>query len=80
LLHSILDELRPEVRDVFVLVELEELQLVEAAAALGISASTCKGRLRIGRKEFNAAVVRARARMGAKSVEPTASESLGRVS
>lgn len=63
LLHSLLDELRPEVRDVFVLVELEELQLAEAAAVLGISASTCKGRLRIGRKSFNEGVARARARM-----------------
>jgi RNA polymerase sigma-70 factor, ECF subfamily len=63
LLHSLLDELRTDVRDVFVLVELEELQLAEAAVVLGISTSTCKGRLRIGRKLFNAAVARAKARM-----------------
>jgi RNA polymerase sigma-70 factor (ECF subfamily) len=65
LLHTLLDELRPEVREVFVLVELEELQLAEAARALGLSQSTCKGRLRIGRKLFNAAVARTRARLSA---------------
>lgn len=73
LLHSLLDELRPEVRDVFVLVELEELQLNEAAAVLGISASTCKGRLRIGRKLFNAAVARARSRLGSPATDADAS-------
>jgi RNA polymerase sigma-70 factor (ECF subfamily) len=63
LLHSLLDTLAQDVREVFVLVELEELQVAEAARVLGISSSTCKGRLRLGREQFNAAVARHRARV-----------------
>ncbi len=62
LLHELLDELPAAVREVFVLVELEELSVEAAAAALGLRASTCKSRLRSARREFDAAVRRERAR------------------
>jgi len=65
LLHELLDELSGEVREVFVLVELEELTVEAAAAALGLRASTCKSRLRSARREFDAAVRRERARRSA---------------
>lgn len=62
LLHQLLDQLPADVREVFVLVELEELSLSEAAAALTLRESTCKSRLRIARRLFNAAVARERAK------------------
>jgi RNA polymerase sigma-70 factor, ECF subfamily len=63
LLQSVLDELPTDVRDAFVLVELEELELAEAALVLGLRLSTCISRLRKGHRLFNAALDRARARL-----------------
>jgi RNA polymerase sigma-70 factor (ECF subfamily) len=60
--QAFLDSLVPNLREVFVLVELEELSLTDAAEALQISFSTCKGRLRSARQAFNAAARRERAR------------------
>jgi RNA polymerase sigma-70 factor (ECF subfamily) len=62
LLHSVLDRMRYEHRAVFVLVELEELTLHEAAAACSVSLATCQRRLRRARIAFNAALVRLGAR------------------
>lgn len=62
LLRSLVRELPSQLRDVFVLMELEELDLRAAASALGWSETTTKGRLRDARKRFNAAVERTRAR------------------
>lgn len=62
LLNALLDELPMDVREVFVMVELEELPIAEAARAIGVSSSTCKSRLRTARAAFNAAVARQRAR------------------
>jgi RNA polymerase sigma factor (sigma-70 family) len=62
LLHRLLDELASDVRDAFVLVELEELTIEAAASVLGISAATCKSRLRTARRAFGAACARERAR------------------
>jgi RNA polymerase sigma-70 factor (ECF subfamily) len=62
LLQRLLDELPGELRDAFVLVELEELSIERAATTLGIRASTCKSRLRTARRLFDAAVGRERAR------------------
>ena len=62
LLHRMLDELPDGVRDVFVLVALEELSIEAAASVLGISAATCKSRLRTARRAFDAACTRERAR------------------
>ncbi len=62
LLQQLLQELPGELRDAFVLVELEELSIESAASTLGIRASTCKSRLRTARRLFEAAVCRERAR------------------
>lgn len=62
LLHRMLDQVPDDTREIFVLVELEELQITEAAALLELRDSTCKSRLRIARKAFNAAVARERAK------------------
>lgn len=62
LLHQLLDQLPPEVRAPFVLVELEELSIEAAAAALGLRASTCRSRLRTARRAFDEASSRERAR------------------
>lgn len=55
---QLLDELPQPQRDVFVLVELEELTLEAAARALGIFGTTCQSRLRSARRAFNSAVAR----------------------
>jgi RNA polymerase sigma-70 factor (ECF subfamily) len=61
LLHALLQELPDPLREIFVLVELEELELQAAADVLGWSLSTAKGRLRDARKSFNAVVDRTKA-------------------
>jgi RNA polymerase sigma-70 factor (ECF subfamily) len=61
-LHGILTELPAELRDVFVLVDLEELTVADAADALGLPLSTCRSQLRSARRLFNAKVARERAR------------------
>lgn len=61
-LHRLLGELPDGVREVFVLVELEELSIEASASVLGISAATCKSRLRTARRTFDAACTRERAR------------------
>lgn len=60
-LHDLLLELPDPLREIFVLVELEELELQPAADVLGWSLSTAKGRLRDARRAFNAAVERTKA-------------------
>lgn len=62
LLHQLLDELPADIRAPFVLVELEELSIEAAAAALGLRASTCRSRLRTARRAFDEASGRERAR------------------
>jgi RNA polymerase sigma-70 factor (ECF subfamily) len=62
LLHQLLDELPPDARAPFVLVELEELSIEAAAAALGLRESTCRSRLRSARRAFDEASRRERAR------------------
>jgi RNA polymerase sigma-70 factor (ECF subfamily) len=54
LLESILDQLEPELRTVFVLFEFEELTMAEIAAAVGIPAGTVASRLRRAREQFRA--------------------------
>jgi RNA polymerase sigma-70 factor (ECF subfamily) len=61
-IKGLLDQLPESVRDVFVLVELEELSLGAAAQALDISDSTAKSRLRSARKGFETALKRELAR------------------
>lgn len=66
-IKSLLGQLPEAAREVFVLVELEELSLGAAAVALDISESTAKSRLRTARKGFDAALKRELAR---RSSEP----------
>jgi RNA polymerase sigma-70 factor (ECF subfamily) len=62
LLQSLLAELPPPLRDVFVLVDLEELSLQEAATSRDIPLSTCRSQLRTARRLFNALAARERAK------------------
>jgi RNA polymerase sigma-70 factor (ECF subfamily) len=55
-LHAVLATLDEELREVLVLVELEELSTQEAAAALGLRVRTCQRRLRAARAAFESAV------------------------
>jgi RNA polymerase sigma-70 factor, ECF subfamily len=62
LAHEILDDLSDEKREVFVLVELEQWSVVDAAEALGVNVNTVSARLRAARKEFAQAAHRIRIR------------------
>lgn len=62
IVKGLLEQLPESAREVFVLVELEELTLGAAAEALDISESTAKGRLRSARKAFDIALKRELAR------------------
>ncbi len=55
-LDHLLARLPTELREVFVLVELEELTMAESAAALGVPAGTVASRLRRAREAFAAEV------------------------
>lgn len=63
LLYSLLDELDESKREVFTLVELDELTVPEAAAIAGIPLNTAYSRLRVARQEFEAALARRTARL-----------------
>jgi len=67
LLHELLDGLDEDKREVFVLVELEQMPAVEVASALGVNVNTVYSRLRLAREKFNAALARHRARDGWRS-------------
>ena len=58
LLYRLLDQLTPEQRAVFVLVELEQTSIPEAAEAVGANVHTVTSRLRAARKQFEAAMRR----------------------
>lgn len=62
LLDSVLGELSEELREVFVLAELEQLSAPEVAAALTLNVNTVYSRLRTARAEFEAALKRLRCR------------------
>lgn len=64
-LQSLLDELDPAKREVFVLAELEELSVPEIAEALEIPLNTAYSRLRLAREAFEQRLAR-RARNGGK--------------
>jgi RNA polymerase sigma-70 factor (ECF subfamily) len=57
-LLALLDRLRPERREVFVLMELEEYSAPEVAEALGLNLNTVYTRLRAARHDFNEQVAR----------------------
>jgi RNA polymerase sigma-70 factor (ECF subfamily) len=62
LLESALDTLSDKKRAVFVMVDVEQLSVPEAAEALGVNVNTAYWRLRAARKEFDRALVRLRSR------------------
>jgi RNA polymerase sigma-70 factor (ECF subfamily) len=62
LVSALLDELDDDLREVFVLAELEEMSLAEIAEIVGANANTVSSRLRAARKSFDRALARARAR------------------
>jgi RNA polymerase sigma-70 factor (ECF subfamily) len=61
-LYALLDELDEDLRDVFVLSELEELSAPEIAQVTGANVNTVYGRLARARRAFQAAVARRRAK------------------
>lgn len=61
-LYRILHDLDDEKREVFVLVELEQLPAAEVAEVVGINVNTVYSRLRLARAEFEEAVRHHRAR------------------
>jgi len=62
LLHAVLTELPDELREVFVLSELEQMSAPEVAEGLALNVNTVYSRLRTARKEFDAALKRLRCR------------------
>jgi RNA polymerase sigma-70 factor (ECF subfamily) len=56
LLHAALGAMAEELRDVLVLVELEQLPVREAAIALGLRVRTCQRRLRAAHQAFETAL------------------------
>lgn len=53
-----LQHLEPAQREVFILVDIEDLPVTEAAAALGVPLNTAYSRLRLARAHFKAAVAK----------------------
>lgn len=62
LLHTLLDQLDDERREVFVMADLEQMAMPEIAEALGINVNTGYARLRAARQDFEQALARHRAR------------------
>jgi RNA polymerase sigma-70 factor (ECF subfamily) len=63
-LYRVLDRLDPDKRDVFVMVELEEMGAKEVAEITGAPINTVYSRLRAARAEFEAGLERLRKRDG----------------
>lgn len=61
-LHELLDELDDEKREVFVMVELEQLPAADISVALGVNVNTVHSRLRAARLAFDQALARHHAR------------------
>jgi len=61
-LYRLLEELSPEQRAVFVLVELEQTSVPEAAEAVGANLHTVTSRLKVARRKFEAGLKRYQAR------------------
>jgi RNA polymerase sigma-70 factor, ECF subfamily len=62
LVHQLLDCLDHDRRAVFILSELEQMTAPEISAALGVNLNTVYSRLRLARRDFDAALSRHRAR------------------
>lgn len=59
---ALLEQLDDEKREVFVMIELEEMSAPEVAQVLGIPLNTVYSRLRVAREDFERALLRHRAR------------------
>lgn len=66
MLEAVLRELDDEQREVFVLVELEQLSASEVAQVIDVNVNTVKSRLRLAREAFEAALRRLSARSRAR--------------
>jgi RNA polymerase sigma-70 factor, ECF subfamily len=64
LLDRVMAEIADDLREVFVLFEIEELSIQDIASMLGLPVGTVGSRLRRARKAFQQAVTRHRARTG----------------
>jgi RNA polymerase sigma-70 factor (ECF subfamily) len=62
LLQALLDELDDDRRAAFILVDLEELSVPEAAEALGVNLNTLYSRVRAARQDLSKSLARLRAR------------------
>jgi RNA polymerase sigma-70 factor (ECF subfamily) len=62
LLKTLLDQLEAPKREIFSLVDVEDLSVPEAAEVLGIPLNTAYSRLRVARQNFEAALARHEAR------------------
>jgi RNA polymerase sigma-70 factor (ECF subfamily) len=62
LVQDVLASMTEELRDVFVLIEIEGLNAAEAAQAVGANVNTVSSRLRLARAAFERAAARVRAR------------------
>jgi RNA polymerase sigma-70 factor (ECF subfamily) len=62
MLELVLDSLDDDKREVFVLVELEQSSVADAAIGLGINVNTAHARLRAARQQFGSSVARLRAK------------------
>ncbi len=60
-LHTVLDAMRKERREVFILAELEQMTVADIAAAVQANTNTVYSRLRAARADFERAISRARA-------------------
>jgi RNA polymerase sigma-70 factor (ECF subfamily) len=62
ILEQVLEQIDEEKREIFVLVELEQMTVAEVADALELNVNTAHARLRAARQQFESAVVRFRAK------------------
>lgn len=65
-LYAVLDELDPDKRAVFVLAEIEEMNVTDVAKVLDVNVNTLSSRLRAARKQFDAALRRRQAQARSK--------------
>jgi RNA polymerase sigma-70 factor (ECF subfamily) len=68
-LHTLLDQLADERREVFVMADLEQLTMPEIAETLASNVNTAYARLRLARQEFEQALARHRARDGRRPLQ-----------
>jgi RNA polymerase sigma-70 factor, ECF subfamily len=77
LLHRLLERLDDDKRAIFVLVELEQMSVREAAEALGVNYNTAFSRLRAARAAFETAVAEHARDLTHKECTPTAVRTRG---